>query len=158
MARRKVDPKNVHASYLFDLHESCRVFGEFSHFFLTSGRGKNAFQEVISTPELNIETELSYSTSKKVDVGMKTIISFHVEDREMEGKIGYIDKEKDALTGKDVLRAVLWFPWNIINHIHLSFISSTPRSITLSGFDLYRRGAYLSGIHISDDYDIEDYC
>jgi len=157
MARRKVDPKTVYASYLFDLHESCRVYGEFSHFFLPSGRGKNATQELLSSPTFNIETNLSYSSSKKVKIGMMSKISFRVEERELDGIIGYIHKEKDELKENDILNISLLFPWKIINHIHLSFISSTPRSLTLTGFDLYRRSAYLNCIHISDDYDTEDY-
>ena len=157
MTRRKVGPKTVPASYLFDLHESCRVYGEFSHFFLPAGRGKNNFQELLSSPTFNIETKLSYSSSKKVEVGMKSKISFRVEERELDGIIGYIHKEKDESEENDILDISLLFPWKIINHIHLSFISSTPRALTLTGFDLYRRSAYLDCIHISDEYDTEDY-
>lgn len=157
MVRQKVDSKTVSASYLFDLHENCRVYGEFSQFFLPSGRGKNATQELLSSPTFNIETNLSYSSSKKVEVGMKSLISFRGEDSELNGIIGYIHKEKDDMKENDILSITLLFPWRIINHIHLSFISSTPRALTLTGFDLYRRSAYLDCIHISDDYDTEDY-
>ena len=151
MAKRIIEPQNIHAHYLFDLHSTCRVHGEFSHFFYSSGRGKNSTQDVLSAPVLNIETNLSYSTSKKLKPGIKSVISFRVEERKIEGKIGYVDKEKDFL------HFTLWFPWSIVSHIHMSFISSTPRSIILSGFEIYRRHARLTGIHITDNYDPENY-
>jgi hypothetical protein len=151
MAKRIIDPKNIHAHYLFDLHEKCRLYAEFSHFFYSSGRGKNSTQDVLSAPVLNIETNLSHSTSKKLKNGINSVISFRVDEREIEGKIGFVDKEKDFLY------FTLWFPFNIVNHIHMSFISSTPRSITLSGFEIYRRHASLTGIHITDNYDPENY-
>lgn len=154
MARKKkkqIDPKDTHVNYVFDLREPYTFCGELIYSYSECGRGRNRVRELFSFPSLIINTHLSHSTSKKVEIGVETVVDLHISDDErMLPLSGSIEK------GTGHLRFNIWLPNHIVNHVHLTLISSKPQMLTLFGSDLHYRRGRISGIHLLKEFDEEE--
>jgi len=155
MARKKmkkVDPRTIHADYVIDMRENAKCFAELQYSSTKRGPRGNQQIEMSSIPTLNIKGRLSFTESKKIELGTKVDVLIYIaEEPRVEEYIGIIDKYKEAL------QVVLWLPWEIVNHLHLTFISGKAEMVTLFGTELYRRSASVWGIDTKAEYDIQDY-
>ena len=150
--KKKIDPRTIHADYVIDMRESAKWFAELQYSSTKRGpRGKQQI-EMSSIPTLNIKGRLSFTESKKIELGTKAEIRIYIaEEPRAEEYIGIIDKYKETL------QVVLWLPWEIVNHMHMTFISGKVEMVTVFGTELYRRSASVWGIDMKAEYDVGDY-
>ncbi|MCJ2163540.1 MULTISPECIES: hypothetical protein [unclassified Pseudodesulfovibrio] len=152
MAKKKIDPSKIFADYVIDMRGDTRWFAELHYTSTMRGPRGNKHIEMSNIPTLNISGKLSYTESKKVELGSPIDIRIYTEEEERVTEfIGIIDKYKN------VLQVVLWLPWEIANHLHMTLISGKAEMVTISGTDLYRRSASVRGIDMKAEYDLQDY-
>jgi len=150
--KKRIDPSKIHADYVIDMRENAKWFAELQYSSTLSGPKGHKQVEMSSIPTFNIRGHLSFTQSKKVKVGNPVDVRIYVdEEGRVQEFIGIIDKYKE------VLQVVMWLPWEIINHMHMTFISGKAEMVTVFGTELYRRSASVWGIDTKAEYDIQDY-
>lgn len=149
--RQKVDPKERPFLYAVDLRDRRRIAGELSFSFLNMGTGRNKVYELFSCPKLTLWGKLENTENSKMKKGMDVCVGLTAEEGvPTTNIIGFVEKEDE------ILHFYVYLPVDIINHIHLSFLSSRPEMMHIFGTELYYRKGQVRGIDLVSVYEEEE--
>lgn len=150
--KKKVDPKESSAWYVMDLRQPHSFCGELMYSY-TRKRSRGLISpDLFSSLSLKISGTLAYTTSAKITVGTSTEIDFHMaESADRDPISGFIEKFNDRIC------FYIWVPERIVNHIHMSLMSSKPEVLRIIGTDLFYRKGEIFGVDLLREYDEDEF-
>jgi len=148
---KKCDPKKVATWYVIDLRQPHSYWGELSYSYdRIMARGGHE-PELNSYVSLTISGVLSYTTNKSIQPGLKVKVRLLVAGTFAASRVsGEVEQRNGELLFH------LWLPEWIINHVHLTLMSSSPEALQIFGTELLRRRGDLHGIYLLKHYDEEN--
>ncbi len=152
MGRSKAFFRSTSAWHVMDLRQPYSFCGELMYSY-TRKRSRGLISpDLFSSLSLKISGALAYTTSAKITVGTPIEIDLHMaESADRDPISGFIEKFNDRIC------FYIWVPDRIVNHIHMSLMSSKPEVLRIIGTDLFYRKGEISGVDLLREYDEDEF-
>ena len=148
ISKGKVDNNKTWEHFIIDLRQEYNWSGEIDFAGRALGRSKSAGFKASSYAYIQFTGPLSYTGSKKVDVGATIDLTIAIRERvEDDEFIGIMSK------GKELLTANVWMPWEDAMFFQQILMSGRCEMLEIAGTELYRRHSLLRRVALNWKYE-----